>query len=88
MRFDLRRVYTAVVLAPLIYAVIRYLPPIAFIALLFVVGAIALYELYRLFFQERTNRVLIGIGPSPIYSPVCIGTVPVWSCSSLEPSPP
>jgi len=62
MRFDLRRVYTAVVLAPLIYAVIRYLPPIAFIALLFVVGAIALYELYRLFFQERTNRVLIGIG--------------------------
>ena len=62
MRFDLRRVYTAVVLAPLIYAVIRYLPPVAFIALLFVVGAIALYELYRLFFQERTNRVLIGIG--------------------------
>jgi phosphatidate cytidylyltransferase len=62
MRCDLQRIYTAVVLAPLIYAVIRYLPPIAFIALLFAVGATALYEFYRLFFQERTNGVLIGIG--------------------------
>jgi phosphatidate cytidylyltransferase len=62
MRFDPRRVYTAVVLAPLIYAVIRYLPPIVFISLLFAVGATALYEFYRLFFQGRTNRVLFGIG--------------------------
>jgi phosphatidate cytidylyltransferase len=61
-RFDPRRVYTAVILAPLIYAVTSYLPPIAFIALVFVVGATALYEFYRLFFQERTNSVLIGIG--------------------------
>jgi phosphatidate cytidylyltransferase len=61
-RFDPRRVYTAVILAPLIYAVIRYLPPITFIVLVFIVGATALYEFYRLFFQERTNRVLIGIG--------------------------
>jgi len=61
-QFDLRRVYTAIALAPLIYAVIRYLPPLAFIALVFVVGATALYEFYRLFFQARTNSVLIGIG--------------------------
>lgn len=61
-RFDLRRVYTAIALAPLIYAVIRYLPPLAFIALVFIVGATALYEFYRLFFHERTNSVLIGIG--------------------------
>ncbi|HXX73813.1 MAG TPA: phosphatidate cytidylyltransferase [Nitrospiraceae bacterium] len=61
-RFDLRRVYTAIALAPLIYAVIRYLPSVAFIALAFVIGATALYEFYRLFFHERTNGVLIGIG--------------------------
>ena len=61
-RYDLRRVYTAAVLAPIIYAVIRYLPPAAFIGLVLVVGAIALYEFYRLFFHERTNGVLIGIG--------------------------
>jgi phosphatidate cytidylyltransferase len=61
-RFDPRRLYTALVLAPLIYAVIRYLPPIAFISLVLVVGTVALYEFYRLVFQERTNNVLIGIG--------------------------
>lgn len=61
-RFDPRRVYTAAVLAPFIYAVIRYLPLDAFIGLVFVVGAIALYEFYRLFFHERTNGALIGVG--------------------------
>jgi phosphatidate cytidylyltransferase len=61
-RFDPRRLYTAVVLAPLIYAVIRYLPPIAFISLVLIVGATALYEFYRLVFQQRINNVLIGIG--------------------------
>ncbi len=61
-RFDPRRVYTAAVLAPIIYAVIRYLPPVAFIGLVLVVGAIALYEFYRLFFHERANGMLIGIG--------------------------
>ena len=29
-RFDPRRIYTILVLAPLLYAVIRYLPPLAF----------------------------------------------------------
>jgi hypothetical protein len=29
-RFDPRRIYTILVLAPLVYAVIRYLPPLAF----------------------------------------------------------
>ena len=29
-RFDPRRIYTILVLAPLLYAIIRYLPPLAF----------------------------------------------------------
>src|SRR5207244_12232263 len=29
-RFDPRRIYTVLVLAPLVYAIIRYLPPLAF----------------------------------------------------------
>ncbi len=61
-RFDLRRVYTAVILAPAIYAVIRYLPPWTLTLLLIVGGFIALMELYRISFQTRPNTVLIGVG--------------------------
>lgn len=54
--------YTAALLLPVIYAVIRYFPPWALTLLLIAGGSIALIELYRISFQSRPNRALIGIG--------------------------
>jgi phosphatidate cytidylyltransferase len=61
-RFDPRRVYTILVLAPLLYAVIRYLPPLAFSGVVALAGALALFEFYRLCFNDRSHTWLIGIG--------------------------
>jgi phosphatidate cytidylyltransferase len=61
-RFDPRRIYTILVLAPLVYAVIRYLPPFAFSGVVVLAGALALYEFYRLCFGDRGHFWLIGIG--------------------------
>ena len=60
--FDLRRLYTAAVLIPLVYAIIVLLPPWALTLLLIGVGSIALQELYRMSFQSRTNRPLLAVG--------------------------
>ena len=54
--------YTAAILAPAIYAIIRYLPPWALTILLIAGGSIALLELYRISFDARSNRALIGVG--------------------------
>lgn len=61
-RFDARRVYTAVILIPAIYAVIRYSPAWAFTVLIIAGGTIALFELYRMAFAGRKNAVLVGLG--------------------------
>lgn len=61
-RFDPRRIYTVLVLAPLLYAVIRYLPPLAFSGVVVLAGALALFEFYRLCFSDRSQSWLIGIG--------------------------
>jgi len=61
-RFDPRRIYTILVLAPLLYAVIRYLPPLAFSGIVVLAGALALFEFYRLCFNDRSQSWLIGIG--------------------------
>ena len=61
-RFDPRRIYTILVLVPLLYAVIRYLPPLAFSAVVVLAGALALFEFYRLCFNDRRRSWLIGIG--------------------------
>ena len=61
-RFDPRRIYTVLVLAPLLYAVIRYLPPLAFSGFVVLAGAFALFEFYRLCFSNRSHSWLIGIG--------------------------
>ena len=61
-RFDLRRIYTILVLAPLLYAVIRYLPPLAFSGVVVLGGSLALFEFYRLCFDDRSHSWLIGIG--------------------------
>ena len=61
-RFDPRRIYTVLVLAPLLYAVIRYLPPLAFSGVVVLAGTLALFEFYRLCFGDRSQSWLIGIG--------------------------
>ncbi|HSQ91545.1 MAG TPA: phosphatidate cytidylyltransferase [Nitrospiraceae bacterium] len=61
-RFDPRRIYTILVLAPLVYAATRYLPPLAFSGVVVLAGALALYEFYRLCFCGRSHSWLIGIG--------------------------
>ena len=61
-RFDLRRLYTAAALIPAVYVIIVHLAPWALTLLLIAVGSIALLELYRLGFQSRLNRVLVGVG--------------------------
>ncbi|UVT14737.1 MAG: phosphatidate cytidylyltransferase [Nitrospira sp.] len=61
-RFDLRRLYTAAALIPAVYVIIAYLAPWALTLLLIAVGSMALLELYRLSFQSRLNRLLVGIG--------------------------
>lgn len=61
-RFDPRRIYTILFLAPLLYAAIRYLPPLAFSGVVVLAGALALFEFYRLCFSDRSHSWLIGIG--------------------------
>ena len=61
-RFDPRRIYTILVLAPLLYAVIRYLPPLAFSGVVALAGGLALFEFYRLCFSDRSHPWLMGIG--------------------------
>ncbi|MGH7487314.1 MAG: phosphatidate cytidylyltransferase [bacterium] len=61
-RFDPRRIYTILVLVPLLYAVIRYSPPLAFSGVVMLAGGLALFEFYRLCFGARSHSWLIGIG--------------------------
>ena len=61
-RFDPRRIYTVLALAPLLYAVIRYLPPLAFSGVVVLAGSLALFEFYKLCFGDRNHPWLIGIG--------------------------
>lgn len=61
-RFDPRRIYTILVLAPLLYAIIRYLPPLAFSGVVALVGGLALFEFCRMCFGDRSHSSLIGIG--------------------------
>lgn len=61
-RFDLRRVYTAALLIPGVYAIICHLPPWALTLLLMVGGGLALLELYRISFPSRPNHALVGTG--------------------------
>ncbi len=54
--------YTAIVLIPLVYVIIRHLPPLALTLLLMTGGGLALIELYRITLQSRPNHVLIVVG--------------------------
>jgi len=61
-RFDLRRVYTAAVLIPAVYIIIRHLPPWTLTLLLMAGGALALIELYRMCLRPPENHMLVGLG--------------------------
>ena len=61
-RFDPRRIYTILVLAPLVYAVIRYLPPLAFSGVVVLAGGSPSSSSTALCFGGRSHSWLIGIG--------------------------
>ena len=44
------------------YAIIRYLPPLAFSGPVVLAGGLALFEFYRMCFGGRSHSLLIGIG--------------------------
>ena len=60
-RFDARRVYTVLLVAPLLYGAICYLPPIASTCIVAVVSTLSLLELYRIC-QPTAQPLAIGIG--------------------------
>lgn len=61
VRFDTRRVYTALIGIPIVYGIIRYLPPWGLTLLVLIGGAIALLELTRMGFGNRRNPALTGL---------------------------
>ena len=54
-RFDPRRIYTVLLVVPLLYGAIKYLPPLAFTGIVAIAGCLSLAELYRLCFQTSTT---------------------------------
>jgi phosphatidate cytidylyltransferase len=61
-RFDLRRIYTVLLVVPLLYGAIQYLPAVVFTGIVAVAGGLSLYELYRLCFQAASRPLAVGIG--------------------------
>jgi phosphatidate cytidylyltransferase len=61
-RFDPRRIYTVLLIVPLLYGAIRYLPPLAFTGLVLLAGCLSLVELYRLYFQAASPALAVSIG--------------------------
>ena len=61
-RFDPRRIYTVLLVVPLLYGAIRYLPPVAIAAIVATAGCLSLAELYRLCLQASSPRVASAIG--------------------------
>ncbi len=67
-RFTLQRVYPALIFAPLFYIFVRYLPPIAFFILIFIVASLAFWEF---------TKVTLPTPPSPLAMIGWIGSVGV-----------
>ena len=63
-RFDARRIYVALVFIPLLYGLIRYLPPQAFFAVVVATAILCLWEFYRLHFghEHAVLEPLLGAG--------------------------
>ena len=58
-RLELRRVYPALVFAPLFYLLIRHGPPVMFFVLVTITAILAVWEFYRVLFQAQGNQRLI-----------------------------
>lgn len=60
--FDPKRVYSALVLLPLLYVLTRHLPPVAFFVLIATTVLLAQWEFLELFFEKRhlPQHVLVG----------------------------
>ncbi len=50
---DIRRLYSAVALAPILYVIVRYLPPVLFFGVVLLTAMIAVLEYYRLSFSRE-----------------------------------
>ena len=61
-RFDPRRIYTVLLVVPLLYGAIRYLPPVAFTGIVAIAGCLSLAELYRLCFPTSARPLTVTIG--------------------------
>lgn len=61
-RFDPRRIYTVLLVVPLLYGAIKYLPPIAFTGIVAIAGCLSLAELYRLCFPTSSRRLTVAMG--------------------------
>ena len=61
-RFDPRRIYTVLLVVPLLYGAIRYLPPLAFTGVVALAGCVSLMELYRLCFPASSRPLAVGVG--------------------------
>lgn len=60
-RLDLRRFVVAAIFVPLIYALIRYFPPVVFFVLVTTTALLALVEFYRLYFRDRPATLIITL---------------------------
>lgn len=56
-----KRVLTALVLIPLIYAVVRYFPPVLFLLFLTLLVLIGQYEFYKFYYKSFSIFPLIGL---------------------------
>ena len=65
-RLELRRVYPALVFAPLFYLLIRHGPPDLFFVFVTITAVLAVWEFYRILFQAHGHQNLIVIGCSLI----------------------
>jgi phosphatidate cytidylyltransferase len=61
-RFDSRRIYTVLLVVPVLYGAIRYLPPFVFTGIVVLAGCFSLYELYRLCFAAASRPLAVSIG--------------------------
>ena len=61
-RVDSQRVYAALIFLPLFYLLVRYVPPIAFFALVAAAALLALAEFYRFHFRDASAPTAMGFG--------------------------
>jgi phosphatidate cytidylyltransferase len=60
-RLDARRVYSALVVLPILYLLVRYAPKWGFFTLVAATALLALAEFYRLHFQKQSVPSIIGL---------------------------